>query len=143
MPSVNFRWSGYTENERPRLPHDAPSKPARSRRDVAALPVSRHLANRPPELGERKDRKLVETLMNLGPEQVVDRHELCPACDGRSPGISIDGETIVHCPVCYDKGMVTVVEAERGRQEMRQNTVRINSRPALSITAAAPIAAAP
>ena len=30
--------------------------------------------------------------------------DVCPACDGLSPGISADGETIMHCPVCHDTG---------------------------------------
>jgi hypothetical protein len=38
---------------------------------------------------------------------------VCPACTGLSPGISIDGETIMHCPVCQDTGKVTVEEADR------------------------------
>jgi hypothetical protein len=41
-------------------------------------------------------RELVEKLENLGPEQVVDGYELCPQCDGLSPGIATDGETIMH-----------------------------------------------
>ncbi len=36
---------------------------------------------------------------------------VCPACMGLSPGISIDGETIMHCPVCNDTGKVTVEES--------------------------------
>jgi hypothetical protein len=44
------------------------------------------------------ERNLFETLRELGPEKVVDGSELCPCCDGLSPGISADGETIVHCP---------------------------------------------
>ena len=46
--------------------------------------------------------------------------DLCPACDGLSPGISIDGETIMHCPVCHDTGKVTPDEAERWAREMAQ-----------------------
>jgi hypothetical protein len=38
---------------------------------------------------------------------------VCPACTGLSPGIAIDGETIMHCPVCHDTGKVTPEEAER------------------------------
>jgi hypothetical protein len=34
-------------------------------------------------------------------------------------GISIDGETIMHCPVCHDREKVTVEEADRWRREMR------------------------
>jgi hypothetical protein len=45
---------------------------------------------------------------------------VCPACTGLSPGISIDGETIMHCPVCQDTGKVTVEEADRWREEMRK-----------------------
>jgi hypothetical protein len=38
---------------------------------------------------------------------------VCPACIGLSPGIAIDGHTIMHCPVCHDTGKVTPEEAER------------------------------
>ena len=38
---------------------------------------------------------------------------VCPACMGLSPGIAIDGETIMHCVVCRDSGTVTAQEAER------------------------------
>ena len=38
---------------------------------------------------------------------------VCPACMGLSPGIDIDGETIMHCPVCRDIGKVTPEESER------------------------------
>jgi hypothetical protein len=37
---------------------------------------------------------------------------------GLSPGIAIDGETIMHCALCHDTGTVTVEEAERWRHEM-------------------------
>jgi hypothetical protein len=65
------------------------------------------------------DRELLDALRKLGPEKVLDGMELCPCCDSLSPGIAMDGETIVHCPICHDKGMVTVEEAERGRAEIR------------------------
>ncbi len=39
------------------------------------------------------EHNVVETLRELGPEKVVDGLELCPCCDGLSPGISMDGET--------------------------------------------------
>ena len=58
------------------------------------------------------ERNVVETLRELGPEKVVDGSELCPCCDGLSPGISADGETIVHCPVCHDRNVVTVADTE-------------------------------
>ena len=45
---------------------------------------------------------------------------VCPACDGLSPGISIDGETIMDRPVRHDQGMVTVEEADRWRREMQE-----------------------
>jgi hypothetical protein len=32
----------------------------------------------------------------------------------------IAGETIVHCPVCHDKGMVTVEQADRGRRRLQE-----------------------
>jgi hypothetical protein len=66
------------------------------------------------------EHNVVETLRELGPEKVVDGLELCPCCDGLSPGISMDGETIVHCPVCHDRNVVTVEDADRWRNEMRK-----------------------
>jgi hypothetical protein len=63
---------------------------------------------------------LLETLLRLGPEHVADGMELCPSCDSLSPGISIDGETIMHCPVCHDKGTVSVEKADRWRQAMQE-----------------------
>jgi hypothetical protein len=66
------------------------------------------------------ERNVVERLKQLGTEKVVDGSELCPCCGGLSPGISPDGETIVHCPVCHDRQVVTVVDAERWRNEMRK-----------------------
>jgi uncharacterized Zn finger protein (UPF0148 family) len=45
---------------------------------------------------------------------------VCPACAGLSPGISINGETIMHCPVCQDTGKVTPEEAERWDREMQE-----------------------
>ena len=66
------------------------------------------------------ERNLVETLRELGPEKVVDGSELCPCCDGLSPGISADGETIVHCPVCHDRNVVTVEDADCWRNEMQK-----------------------
>jgi len=65
-------------------------------------------------------RELLAILRKLGPEQVIDGHELCPTCDSLSPSIDMDGETIVHCPICRDKGIVSTEEAERWRQEMRE-----------------------
>jgi hypothetical protein len=42
---------------------------------------------------------LAKTLMSLGPEKVVDGHELCPQCDGLSPGIHMeDGDALQHVP---------------------------------------------
>jgi hypothetical protein len=32
----------------------------------------------------------------------------------------MDGETIVHCPVCHDRNVVTVEDADRWRNEMRK-----------------------
>jgi hypothetical protein len=63
---------------------------------------------------------LVETLRRLGPEHVVGGMELCPACDSLSPGISTDGETIMHCGLCHDAGLVTVEEANLWRQAMQE-----------------------
>jgi len=73
------------------------------------------------------NRTLVEKLKQLGPEQVVDGFELCPCCDGLSPGIAMDGETIVHCPVCHDQHAVTVADADRWRDEMRKRHERTGS----------------
>jgi hypothetical protein len=44
--------------------------------------------------------------------------DLCPACDGLSPGIDLDGETVVHCAVCSDTGKVTPEQAEAWECEM-------------------------
>ena len=44
---------------------------------------------------------------------------VCPACDGLSPGISIDGETIMHCRVCNDTGKVTPEESKRFWEAVR------------------------
>jgi hypothetical protein len=60
----------------------------------------------------RKPESLVETLRRLGPEHVVEGKELCPQCDGLSPGLSID-ERIIHCSLCHDAHAVTVEEADR------------------------------
>ena len=50
----------------------------------------------------------------MGDEDENERPaDLCPACDGLSPAISIDGETIMHCDVCHDTGKVTPEAAER------------------------------
>ena len=65
---------------------------------------------------ENPPRELVKKLEQLGPEQVVDGYELCPQCDGLSPGIHMDGETIMHCSTCHDKHAVTVEEADRWRR---------------------------
>jgi DNA-directed RNA polymerase subunit M/transcription elongation factor TFIIS len=69
-------------------------------------------------MSERQNppRELVEKLEQLGPEQVVDGYELCPQCDGLSPGIHMDGEKIMHCSTCHDKHAVTVEEADRWRR---------------------------
>jgi hypothetical protein len=63
---------------------------------------------------------MLQALRRLGPEKVLNGIELCPCCDSLSPGIVMDGETIVHCPVCHDKGMVAVEAADRWRHEMRE-----------------------
>jgi hypothetical protein len=49
--------------------------------------------------------------------------DLCPACDGLSPGISVDGETIMHCSLCGDTGKVTLERARQWAQEMRAKHV--------------------
>jgi hypothetical protein len=65
-------------------------------------------------MSNRED--LAKTLMSLGPEKVVDGYELCPQCDGLSPGIATDGETIMHCSTCHDKHAATVEEADCWRE---------------------------
>ena len=74
------------------------------------------------------NRTLVEKLRQLGPELVVEGFELCPSCDGLSPGIAIDGETVMHCHVCHDQNAVTVADAGRWRDEMRKRYGRTGSR---------------
>jgi hypothetical protein len=64
--------------------------------------------------------ELVEKLEKLGPEQVVDGYELCPQCDGLSPGIATDGETIMHCSTCHDDHAVTVEAADHWREAVAQ-----------------------
>jgi hypothetical protein len=44
--------------------------------------------------------------------------DLGPACDGLSPGIDLDGETVMHCPVCSDTGKVTPEQAEARERGM-------------------------
>jgi len=66
------------------------------------------------------NRETLEVLRKLGPEKVLDGMELCPSCDSLSPCIAMDGETVMHCPVCHDQGMVTVEAADRWRQAMRK-----------------------
>jgi hypothetical protein len=68
---------------------------------------------------ENPSRELIEKLERLGPEKVIDGYELCPQCDGLSPGIHMDGETIMHCSTCHDRHAVTVEEANRWREAMR------------------------
>lgn len=59
----------------------------------------------------------------VGDEDIGDRPaDLCPACDGLSPGISMDGETIMHCPVCSDTGKVTPEQADRWQREVAAST---------------------
>jgi hypothetical protein len=43
---------------------------------------------------------------------------VCPACMGLSPGISVDGETTMHRPLCHDTGTVTPEQAKQWEQEM-------------------------
>jgi hypothetical protein len=76
---------------------------------------------------EDPPRDLVEKLRRLGPEKVVDGHELCPACHGLSPAVGWrtassgdDEEYIIDCNVCHSRHAVTVEEADCWRNEMRQ-----------------------
>ena len=66
-----------------------------------------------------KRENLVEMLRRLMPEHVVDGKELCPQCDGLSPGLSID-ERLIHCSTCHDAHTVTVEEADRWRREVQK-----------------------
>jgi hypothetical protein len=68
---------------------------------------------------------IVEALKRLGPEHVVEGLELCPACDGLSPGLGSrrneSGEIedcIVNCGVCHNKHAVTVEDADRWRRSL-------------------------
>jgi len=70
--------------------------------------------------GTMTSRQTLETLRRLGPEKVLDGMELCPSCDSLSPCIAMDGETVMHCPVCHDQGMVTVEAADRWRRRMQE-----------------------
>ncbi len=45
--------------------------------------------------------------------------DLCPCCDGLSPGIDLDGETIIHCPICHDRHTVTPEQIKAYEDEMR------------------------
>ncbi len=45
--------------------------------------------------------------------------ELCPACDGLSPGISMDGETVMHCLLCHDTGQVMPDQAKVWEERIR------------------------
>ena len=78
---------------------------------------------------ENPPRELVKKLEQLGPEQVVDGYELCPQCDGLSPGIHMDGETIMHCSTCRDKHAVTVEEADRWRRAVANRYERREESP--------------
>jgi hypothetical protein len=48
---------------------------------------------------------------------------VCPSCTGLSPGIAIDGETVVHCSVCGDTGKVTPEESERYWKAVKRPTL--------------------
>jgi hypothetical protein len=69
-------------------------------------------------------KELREKLYKVGPGTAIDGFELCGACDGLSPGISIDGESIVHCPLCHDGHLVIARDADRWRKEMAERRGR-------------------
>jgi hypothetical protein len=72
------------------------------------------------EVATMTNRETLEALRKLGPEKVLDGMELCPSCDSLSPCIAMDGETVMHCPVCHDQGMVTVEAADLWRRRMQE-----------------------
>jgi hypothetical protein len=91
-------------------------------RELARMPLAARA-----EAGARRrstmsnyNRDLVEKLRKVGPEQVVDGFQLCPCCDSLSPGIAMDGETIMHCPICHHSGKVTPKENERFWETVEQ-----------------------
>jgi hypothetical protein len=45
--------------------------------------------------------------------------DLCPYCDGLSPGVDMTGERIIHCPLCGNKHIVTPEEVKAWEEEMR------------------------
>ena len=69
-------------------------------------------------------KELRATLYEVGPGHAVEGYELCGNCMGLSPGISMDGETITHCPLCHDGHLVTASEADRWRKEMAERRGR-------------------
>jgi hypothetical protein len=60
-------------------------------------------------------------------EAARTRAGTCPACDGLSPGITIDGETIMHCAVCNETGKVTPEQNERFWEAVRERQNRRRS----------------
>jgi hypothetical protein len=69
---------------------------------------------------ENQPRDLVQTLRNLGPEKVLDGYELCLTVRWTFAGISMDGETIMHCSTCHDEHAVAVEDVDRWREQMRK-----------------------
>jgi hypothetical protein len=55
--------------------------------------------------------ELRDKLYQVGPGCEIDGYELCDCCDGRSPGISMYDESIMHCPGCNDRHIVTTEKA--------------------------------
>jgi hypothetical protein len=64
--------------------------------------------------------ELREKLWQPGPERKADGRELCPACDGLSPGLDLTGEHIVHCSVCQDGHVVSVTATNDWRDVTRR-----------------------
>jgi hypothetical protein len=44
--------------------------------------------------------------------RISDTEVVCSSCDGLSPGIDMDGCTIMHCPVCGDADRLTLEDAK-------------------------------
>ena len=64
--------------------------------------------------------ELREKPRQVEPERAVNGRELCPACDGLSPGVDLTGEHIVYCSLCQDGHVVSVKAADDWRDVTRR-----------------------